>query len=116
MFNDKINKILLYLFIFMVIIFISVYILKYSFKDNLNIDYFDNHDSILVTSEYYNLKGKTNSIKNIFINNKEYFLDENNNFNIKLYLFSGVNIFNLKAVKKNDDYIYKKITIIKKNN
>ncbi|HIP21942.1 MAG TPA: hypothetical protein EYG72_03285 [Candidatus Pacebacteria bacterium] len=81
----------------------------------MKLDYFDEYDSLVINKEYYNISGSTESIKNIYLNKKEYFLDENNEFSIKVFLFPGVNIFYLKALKKDNNYIEKKITIIRQN-
>jgi len=115
MFNDKFGKSAMYVFLISILIFISSHLSNFLLKDNLKLDYFDGHDSLVVDKEYYNISGRTESIKNIYLNEKEYFLDENNKFNIKVFLFAGVNIFYLKALKKDNSYIEKKITLIRKD-
>jgi hypothetical protein len=53
------------------------------------------NDKLVVNSQTYSLRIKTSEIKNIYINTKEYFIDENGVFRKELYLFKGMNIFNI---------------------
>lgn len=101
------------LFILFILIFTVIQLKNFYFRESVVLYNFENNDKIVVNNDYYHLKGKTNSIKKLFINNKEYFLDQNNHFDINLYLFQGYNKFNIKAVSRSNSEIKRDIIIYK---
>jgi Na+-transporting NADH:ubiquinone oxidoreductase subunit NqrC len=113
--KDEIGKIIWVSFIILIISVIFIKIYFFLNREKIIIENFTENNQILVSSEQYPLKIKTFEIKKIFINNKEYFIDENGELRTELPLFNGMNIFFINWKTESNHESSKKIYIFKEN-
>jgi hypothetical protein len=111
MFNNTFKK------IFLIIIFSSIFVFflfqfKPLFKKHeIIIQDFEKKDFLFTDKKIYNLKGRAEKIKKLLINGKEILLNENYEFNEKLFLFNYENIFYINSLSKTSVETSRKLLI-----
>ena len=113
MLNDSLQKKLFWFFTILILIFILFQLKKVYFREKVVFENYPEKEIVIQDSKF-NLKGRVFNISNLYLNNKEYFLDENNKFNINLNLFKGCNKFILKVKTNSGSEIEKDILIYRK--
>ena len=114
MFTDSFKKKLIALFVSIILIIILIYFWNFLNREKVVFYNWKENQIITTNKNKFNLKGKISFIKNIYLDNKEYFVDENENFDIPISLYDGYNEFYFLAKTFSNKEIRKKIIIFKK--
>ncbi len=111
--DEKILRKLLYFTIFFILFFILIYFKNFFFREKIIFSNWNERSYITTKNDYFSLRGKAFHIKKISVNKKEFFLNQDNKFEIPLFLFSGENIFYFLALSESGKKIEKEIIIFR---
>jgi hypothetical protein len=114
MLADGVKKKIIYFFLFFIILFVLFQLKKFYFREKLILDDFETKNTIVVNDNTFILNGNAKYIKGLYLNGKEFYLDENDNFSLEINLFNGFNEFQLKAITNSQNEILRDIVIYKK--
>ena len=109
--NTKVKNGLSVILLLAILALISHQFYNFLFREKLILNNFENNNSIVVSTEYYHFTGQSSHIKEIYINSKEYFIDQEGRFQGDFYLFQGLNKFHFKAITESQKTIKKEILI-----